>query len=855
MALIFGQKGGYPTNIDLDTLGSAGVVIRGQQNFDLLGASVNAAGDVNGDNFDDFIISAPGNDQGSPGSEVGAAYVVFGRSSWNPTLLLGALNGTNGFKIVGDNARTGTNGIGEVVGGFNIVGASGGGDFNGDGFDDVIVASSQYKLFTNSEGGAAFIIFGKASAFTTPIVVSALDGTNGIAIGSSTQNDHMGLHAGFVGDVNQDGLTDISISNHEETQADRRTFIIFGKATGNPAAIDVNGLTAAQGFALPEFTNKDFIGPLEYGADVTMRDIDGDGDLDLGVSVTTFNFKNLATYQGYTFAKNKGDGFSVNPFGKSKNEFRQVLFGMSNVGVDDQRVDIGDFNGDGRYDLVAYQPFLDSPVPTVYYGEKPTGSYQIDNVKNSSGVFFTGFPAAGGDGSFDPIPRFIGDINGDGIDDILLTPPPGEVVGNAFIVFGSGVKISKDGKKATYLDADGDKVTVKTTKGKFTLDMFTMSHPDGAVDRGQRLDLLDLSLGGQAFNRADITVSVTKANGGNGLANVLAINAAGIDLRNVKINGALGSIDAGNDDFDKGGINKLDVKRLGLFENSGAVDDSDVAGRIGTIKVKTDVDNAIVNVTGKDQGVSFIDIDGNFSGEFTFEGPLKEFSSADVLAMAKLIVLGDQAEGANITTKISTKTIADGALVQIEGVIEKLKTKDVGHATIVADRIEKLETKGFFAADVTLDNDGASGATKSLGKATISGLFFDGTILSAGSVGSFMVGAMQNAALFVGFTPSAPGTPLAGGTFTADALLGSFEVTGKATITGGSTAMVDSFVVSTELGKSNVKSMDDLTGSTDWGFAYRDTIKSLKVKTPAFTYDTALGGTQELNHFGVTKLT
>lgn len=154
----------------------------------------------------------------------------------------------------------------------------------------------------------------------------------------------------------------------------------------------------------------------------------------------------------------------------------------------------------------------------------------------------------------------------------------------------------------TYTDVDGDLVTVKTTVGTFVLantsgggsDTFTFSLPDG---RGhQQLQLIDLHNGG--FDGADLTITVAKKPGGDGLANVGYINSSGHPLGIVTIPGDLGRIAAGGSDD---AIEKVSVRSMGLYgdatQAAGGNLLSSITGGVGTFAVTTDVKDANIVVS------------------------------------------------------------------------------------------------------------------------------------------------------------------------------------------------------------------------------------------------------------------
>ncbi|RYF87973.1 MAG: hypothetical protein EON95_21040, partial [Caulobacteraceae bacterium] len=89
------------------------------------------------------------------------------------------------------------------------------GDVNGDGVADFIVGGPRNNLNGGGQNGSAFIVFGRNVAgvgqFPTDFQLQDLNGTNGFKVNGLNAGDGLGVSVSSAGDVNGDGIADILI--------------------------------------------------------------------------------------------------------------------------------------------------------------------------------------------------------------------------------------------------------------------------------------------------------------------------------------------------------------------------------------------------------------------------------------------------------------------------------------------------------------------------------------------------------------------------------------------------------------------------------------------------------------------
>jgi hypothetical protein len=255
--VIFGHSIAAFSTIDLATFatGGGGFRLFGAVNSDQAGYSVGGAGDINGDGFQDVLLGANLFDGPSGRTDSGAVYVIFGHS--NATTFtdidLAALTSTSssqGFRITGAAMNEK---LGQSV--------SQAGDFNHDGYDDIIVGTLANK---------AYILFGHHTASTFPNIDLATftTGTAGFMVSG---NGNLGYSVGGGTDINKDGVDDVVIA--VPNTGPNGAVVLYGRSQLQWTDINVlSGLPSVSGYRILGVAGS----PGGWSVDL-VRDFDGDG--------------------------------------------------------------------------------------------------------------------------------------------------------------------------------------------------------------------------------------------------------------------------------------------------------------------------------------------------------------------------------------------------------------------------------------------------------------------------------------------------------------------------------------------------------------------------------------------------
>lgn len=323
--------------------------------FMQLGHAIAPAGDMNADGYADFVVGAPYYSGGH--SAEGRLYFFLGSAS-GPVFHLTA-------EINEEDANLG-------------ISVAYAGDVNGDGYDDVIAGAPGWGGY-----GSPFYIpvQGRAYVFHgSPTGPSATSDWN--RAGGDTDGE-FGWDVAGLGDVNGDGYSDVIIGKPSYDPGIVNSdfgavYVYFGSSTGLSSTPDWSQVGAYAGD--------------EMGRELTFAgDVNGDGYADVLIGVPDYANGVGALY----IATGRPSGLSV----------AGILNSGYSSGWPSSVSSIGDFNGDGQGDFITGGGIDDDAY--VYFGAP------IPALEER--IF--------GTGEFARTVASAGDVNGDGLGDFLIADP------------------------------------------------------------------------------------------------------------------------------------------------------------------------------------------------------------------------------------------------------------------------------------------------------------------------------------------------------------------------------------------------------------------------------------------------
>ncbi len=363
--------------------------------YERIGYSLSPAGDVNKDGYDDFLIGTFHNS--SRGMNAGAAYLILGNR---------AVDWGNRVSLEKAQARF----LGKKA--YDAVGAcvAGGGDVNGDGYDDILVGAPAGDDEVITEPGKVYILFGRATpnwgfncvleSSANVILAGELGWDQGVNRGGLAGN-----YITLVKDLNGDGCDEFLVSapylDIRRNDAGR-VYLILGRKTDWPSRTSLLSLAAAT--FDPPAAYRTVLG---YSMD-NLGDCNGDGLDDFilgapGVSKAYILYGRKNTDWGMAFDLEKADAI----INGTESAYK---LGYQVAGV-------GDVNGDGFPDIavstIQYNKYAGKVF--LFLGQKggwsgtisateAVAAYEGEAAEDQAGWYLSG----------------VGDYDGDKLNDFLI---------------------------------------------------------------------------------------------------------------------------------------------------------------------------------------------------------------------------------------------------------------------------------------------------------------------------------------------------------------------------------------------------------------------------------------------------
>jgi hypothetical protein len=273
------------------------------------------------------------------------------------------------------------------------------GDVNGDGIDDVLVAGS---------GSADYVIFGKRDTDSVSVSAIAEGSGGGFAIAAATDDGVEGGGYARAGDVNGDGLADMVTSVAGDQPGAR---VIFGRSSVLPVDL---ALSATTGFRILAGGSLEVAGAADVNGD-GFDDVIVGRSVNAGAAYVVFGKGNNLAVDTADLEAGQGGGFAIRGARAGDRAGGHVGGG-------------GDVNGDGLADVLVGAATAPSNGATfagrayVIFGKTNSTPVQLIAVESGSENGFS-IDGSGSNDNAGSSLLSLGDVNGDGMGDVLVASP------------------------------------------------------------------------------------------------------------------------------------------------------------------------------------------------------------------------------------------------------------------------------------------------------------------------------------------------------------------------------------------------------------------------------------------------
>ncbi|AYN40284.1 hypothetical protein D9753_16695 [Streptomyces dangxiongensis] len=256
-------------------------------------------------------------------------------------------------------------------------------DFNGDGIGDIAAAAAGAYVSGHKNAGQLVVLYGTPTGVSSAKRTTISQNTSGVP-GTAEAGDFFGAELAYA-DFNGDGYDDLAVGTPDEKVGTDTSGGGLAILWGSSAGLTGKGIDVPD----PAASSHDY-----WGQNLAAGDFDGDGraDLVVGSSAST-----LYLYKGgFTTSGGYGSRTTVKP---------PIRSGTNDCPYGPLNLTAGDINGDGRTDLVVdgYETKTQYGWNTNYWLPGTTGGLSGASAKALKAGIITA----------------IGDINGDGFGDIV----------------------------------------------------------------------------------------------------------------------------------------------------------------------------------------------------------------------------------------------------------------------------------------------------------------------------------------------------------------------------------------------------------------------------------------------------